>query len=656
VDTAGSDYTGDGSYENPLATINHALSKISAGDAIMVQPGTYPQSTIIDINDPVRHANITITGSPLDRPLIAGNPNKPYVFHIRPGVKGVTLSYLKIRHSSTGRMTTESDIVHVSAEPFTLKYCELWNGYRGILFDVGRNVEIAYNKIYTMGRLEPNYTDPDSYGNNGQCIAQVNYSGRPSATSWDEKVHIHHNECYDAAEDGVIINDVYYKYIEINNNHFHNNWEDGIDLKNAQYVKIHHNTLNDNFRNGINCGNNESSTDVEIYNNDIYNNDNWGIWAASDSTDWTVYNNLIYNNCQNPPSYGAAGIQMSGSGHQIYHNVIYNNTIPSTAKYPNAANMGYGGTATFKNNIVYNNATQRLGNIYSTSTGTIDNNYVYPTSRGLTGTNAITVSDPKLTDPANGDFTLQSDSPLIDTGVTLALVTDDFAGTARPQGSAYDIGAYEFYTAEDTTPPETTITTGIPEFTGSSEITIGYTGTDDVSSDGSLEFSYSVDIVTWSEWTTFTSVSITGLADGPHIFEVKARDEAGNEDPTPASVSFTVDTTPPAVDLNQPNPSILWPPNGEMVPVVFSGSAVDIGSGLDRLTYTMVDEYGEFGSAGAITTEPTGGFSFILSLKADRDGNDSKDRIYTVTVTAVDMAGNATEKTVTVMVPHKNEG
>jgi hypothetical protein len=208
----------------------------------------------------------------------------------------------------------------------------------------------------------------------------------------------------------------------------------------------------------------------------------------------------------------------------------------------------------------------------------------------------------------------------------------------------------------DTTPPETTITTGMPEFTASSDVTIGYAGTDDVSPEGSLEFSYSVDIGTWSEWTTFTSASITGLADGPHIFEVKARDEAGNEDPAPASVSFTVDTTPPELTLNQPNPSILWPPNGQMVPVVFSGSAVDTGSGLDTLTYTMVDEYGEFGSAGAITTEPTGGFSFTLSLEADRKNDESKDRIYTLTVTAVDMVGNTTEKTVTVRVPHKNEG
>ena len=36
------------------------------------------------------------------------------------------------------------------------------------------------------------------------------------------------------------------------------------------------------------------------------------------------------------------------------------------------------------------------------------------------------------------------------------------------------------------------------------------------------------------------------LADGPHTFEVRAVDQAGNADPTPASRSFTVDTQAPA--------------------------------------------------------------------------------------------------------------
>ena len=57
---------------------------------------------------------------------------------------------------------------------------------------------------------------------------------------------------------------------------------------------------------------------------------------------------------------------------------------------------------------------------------------------------------------AAADFHLQSTSPAIDAGKNLSAgdgyhsVTDDFSGTARPQGSAYDIGAFEFVPAQPT--------------------------------------------------------------------------------------------------------------------------------------------------------------------------------------------------------------
>lgn len=47
--------------------------------------------------------------------------------------------------------------------------------------------------------------------------------------------------------------------------------------------------------------------------------------------------------------------------------------------------------------------------------------------------------DPVMT----SDLTLQVNSPCIDAGITLSTVADDFNGTARPQGNAYDIGAFE---------------------------------------------------------------------------------------------------------------------------------------------------------------------------------------------------------------------
>ena len=60
------------------------------------------------------------------------------------------------------------------------------------------------------------------------------------------------------------------------------------------------------------------------------------------------------------------------------------------------------------------------------------------------GYNANGVNDdPDFTNAASGDFTLLSASPAINAGTTLATVTTDRNKVTRPQGSAYDMGAYE---------------------------------------------------------------------------------------------------------------------------------------------------------------------------------------------------------------------
>jgi hypothetical protein len=57
----------------------------------------------------------------------------------------------------------------------------------------------------------------------------------------------------------------------------------------------------------------------------------------------------------------------------------------------------------------------------------------------LHGVNA----NPQYTSPGTADLTIPSASPAHDAGVTIATVTTDILGVARPQGAAYDMGAYE---------------------------------------------------------------------------------------------------------------------------------------------------------------------------------------------------------------------
>jgi hypothetical protein len=85
----------------------------------------------------------------------------------------------------------------------------------------------------------------------------------------------------------------------------------------------------------------------------------------------------------------------------------------------------------------------------------------------------------------------------------------------------------------DTVPPDTAITSDMPEFTGSQEVSITYSGTDNVTPLASLKFCHSADGGGWSAWTTDTSASITGLSDGPHTIRVKSRRVGPVNSPAP---------------------------------------------------------------------------------------------------------------------------
>ncbi|MDP6586672.1 MAG: hypothetical protein QF535_18600, partial [Anaerolineales bacterium] len=68
-----------------------------------------------------------------------------------------------------------------------------------------------------------------------------------------------------------------------------------------------------------------------------------------------------------------------------------------------------------------------------------------------------------------------------------------------------------------------------------STVTVTWQGNDLVE-----EYSYSLND-DWSEWSSATSVTLNYLDEGDYIFSVKGRYESGDEDTTPATVSFTVD-------------------------------------------------------------------------------------------------------------------
>jgi len=96
----------------------------------------------------------------------------------------------------------------------------------------------------------------------------------------------------------------------------------------------------------------------------------------------------------------------------------------------------------------------------------------------------------------------------------------------------------------DTEPPETTIVAGPSGTIATDAAVFSF----EASEPGSFECRF--DSVNPADWVPCSSpAGYSSLADGSHNFEVRASDEAGNTDPTPAVAEFAVDTTSPQTTL-----------------------------------------------------------------------------------------------------------
>jgi len=144
----------------------------------------------------------------------------------------------------------------------------------------------------------------------------------------------------------------------------------------------------------------------------------------------------------------------------------------------------------------------------------------------------------------------------------------------------------------DRTPPETTISSGPALSTTATSASFSF-----VSSESASTFYCEVDGGKWSRCKA--PRAYTGLADGSHQFAVRARDAAGNLDPTPASWSWTIaEEVPPAEEET--------PPVEEEVPPVEETPPADT---------TPPDTTISSGPSGS-TTATTASFSFTATETA----------------------------------------
>ncbi|MCV0404469.1 MAG: DNRLRE domain-containing protein [Chloroflexi bacterium] len=130
--------------------------------------------------------------------------------------------------------------------------------------------------------------------------------------------------------------------------------------------------------------------------------------------------------------------------------------------------------------------------------------------------------------------TLTPSSPL----AHLTTYTARLDGLTDVAGNALPVTTWTFTTVADTTPPDTTITSNPSNPSNSANASFSFTATEAGST-----FECSLD---GAAFTTCTSPqAYSGLADGSHTFQVRAKDAANNTDPTPAQFTWTIDTSAP---------------------------------------------------------------------------------------------------------------
>jgi len=273
----------------------------------------------------------------------------------------------------------------------------------------------------------------------------------------------------------------------------------------------------------------EVSKNASIYNNVLANNERRGIYISA-SDNMRVYNNTVNG------TKGYAGVEVNGmprSGATLTQNAVFNNIISNgTSKY-DLFMASDNGTTILNNATNYNNfyrpasAIQLYrGTMYSTLAA-----WQKATQQDLNSLNA----DPAYVTTATtsaGKLAVTLASPVVNKGMLLSVVANDFLDVARPSGDAFDMGAFE---TVDTTPVKDTIAPVIQMTSPATEgaavtgtTTISALATDNVGVtqmklyiDGSLRATSGNGLLSYS-WDT------KGLRIGTHSLWISAMDARNN--------------------------------------------------------------------------------------------------------------------------------
>jgi YVTN family beta-propeller protein len=179
-------------------------------------------------------------------------------------------------------------------------------------------------------------------------------------------------------------------------------------------------------------------------------------------------------------------------------------------------------------------------------------------------------------------------------------------------------------------PPETTIEQAPADPTNATTATLAFSGLDDVTAADALTFTCSLDGGTTSPCDS--PATFAGLDEGIHGFSVAATDAFGNTDPTPATLSWTIDLTPPDTSVASGPAS---PTNDRSAGFTFGGG--DDHSPVDAMTFECRMDDAAFASCAsphAVTNLGAGAHVFEVRSVDEAGNADPSPASYAWTIDA----------------------
>ncbi|MFA5248636.1 MAG: choice-of-anchor Q domain-containing protein, partial [Patescibacteria group bacterium] len=308
-------------------------------------------------------------------------------------------------------------------------------------------------------------------------------------------------------------------------------------------------------------------TNTEVTNLKIYNNYYHGVCGSNINTslfgEGSIISPLYYNNifamdadpggiCSNGAIYLKAG-----SNPIIANNTFHYAGSEQVAIYFASPVSG----AIVKNNL-FSNISTAIGPLNSSNVLESDNNLFSPDDKFLNGNGTwatISLTEWEVAHPTfelssvtgapllDANFELQAGSAAINAGIDLsAYFTDDFSGVSRPQGSAWDIGAYEYVSTTTDNTPYVTFTSA----TSTTASTATITFTTDQSATSTIHYAtdtyYNANSQTYDQASssdtlnTSHSITLSGLAEyTQYHFYIEATNASGTA--TSSDYTFTTD-------------------------------------------------------------------------------------------------------------------